>query len=307
VSSGHENAGYERLFGGDELTFGTGFPLTDSRESQPPAERELDLAAHAEAVGFDALWARDVPLYWPRFGDAGQTFDTWPWLSQVAARTDEVALGTASVVLPLRHPVHVAKSAASLDQLSGGRLVMGVASGDRDPEYDAFGVDREHRGELFRESVAALRTLWAESFPELGGEWGHLDGALDLVPKPTTETIPLLPTGHARQSVEWIAEHGDGWLFYHLPEETLESYLADWREAAGEKPYTMAVRTQLADDPTAEPEHVHQGYRAGVEWFRDYFERLAVAGVDHVLVSPAGDDPEADLELFAEEVIEPLR
>ena len=307
MSLDHANAGNERLFGTDRLTFGTGFPLTDSRTARPPVDRELDLAAHAESVGFDGLWARDVPLYWPRFGDAGQTFDIWPWLSQVAARTDEVALGTASVVLPLRHPIHVAKSAASLDRLSDGRLVMGIATGDRDPEFDAFDIDREQRGEQFREHVAAVRALWREEFPELDGDWGELDGALNLVPEPTTESLPLLPTGHARQSVDWIADHGDGWLFYHLPEETLESYLGEWREKAGEKPYAMAVRTNLADDPTAEPEHVHQGYRAGVEWFREYFERLAEAGVDHVLVSPAGDNPEADLELFAEEVIEPLR
>ncbi|WP_336001259.1 TIGR03571 family LLM class oxidoreductase [Halorientalis halophila] len=303
VTADHENAGYRRLFDGDGLTFGTGFPLTDNRESRPPAERELELAAHAERVGFDALWARDVPLHWPRFGDAGQTFDTWPWLSQVAARTDEVALGTASVVLPLRHPLHVAKSAATLDRLSDGRLVLGVATGDRDPEFDAFGIDRDRRGERFREAITLLRTVWREDFPEIEGSWGELDGDLDLVPKPTTGTLPLLPTGHARQELDWIAEHGDGWFFYHLPQDTLESYLADWRELAGEKPYAMAVRTDLADDPTAGPEHVHQGYRAGVDWFREYFRELDELGVDHVLVSPAGEDPERDLTRFAEAVV----
>lgn len=306
MTADHENAGYRRLFDGDDLTFGTGFPLTDSRESRPPADRELELAAHAESVGFDALWARDVPLYWPRFGDAGQTFDVWPWLSQVAARTDEVALGTASVVLPLRHPLHVAKSAATLDRLSEGRLVLGVATGDRDPEFDGFGVDRDERGALFRESVALMRTVWREEFPEVEGSWGHLDGELNLVPEPTTGTLPLLPTGHARQDVEWIADHGDGWLFYHLPESTLDSYLEDWRAAAGEKPYTMAVRTELADDPETGPEHVHQGYRAGTAWFREYFQRLDEVGVDHVLVSPAGETPETDLTRFAEEVIDRL-
>jgi len=305
----HANAGYRRLFGGDGLTFGVGFPLaasTDPERAPPPVDRELELAAHAEAVGFDGLWVRDVPLYWPRFGDAGQVFDTWPWLSHVAAHTDEIALGTASVVLPLRHPVHVAKSAATIDRLSGGRLVLGVASGDRDPEYEAFGVDRDDRGELFRESVTWLRCLWREEFPELDGRWGRLDGALDLVPKPTTGTIPLLPTGRARQELSWLGKHGDGWLFYHLPEETLSSYLAQWRDVAGDKPYVMAVRTELADDPTADPEPIHQGYRAGVEWFRSYFERVGSIGVDHVIVSPGGSDPETAVSAFAEHVVEKL-
>ena len=303
---GHENAGFRRLFDTDGLTFGAGFPLTGANRSTPDVEAELRLARHAEAVGFDGLWARDVPTYWPKFGDAGQTFDTWPWLSHVAAHTDDVALGTSSVVLTLRHPLHVAKSAATVDRLSDGRLVLGIASGDRDPEYPAFGVDREERGALFRESVEALRTVWREDFPELEGRWGSLEGDLDVVPEPTTETIPLLPTGHARQSLEWIADRGNGWLFYHLPERTLADYIADWREAAGEKPFAIAVRVELADDPTAEPEHLHLGFRAGIEWFREYFGRLEAMGLDHAIVGIQNDDREAALSTFADEIIEQL-
>lgn len=298
-----EAAGYRKLFETEDLTVGVGFPLTGSRQSQPPVDREIELATHAEALGFDALWARDVPLYWPQFGDAGQTFDTWPWLTQVGARTDEIALGTASVVLPLRHPIHVAKSAATVAQLSGDRLVVGVATGDRDPEYDAFGIEREQRGELFRESVRWLRELWKTAYPTLDGPWGSLDGDVDLRPKPDAR-IPLLPTGHARQDIEWIGTHGDGWLFYHLPDSTLEQFLGDWRDVAGEKPYTMALRVALADDRTAEPTPIHQGYRAGVEWFREYFRRLDGMGVDHVIVGLAGDDPEQELTAVADEVLD---
>jgi luciferase-type oxidoreductase len=300
----HENAGFRRLFDADDLTFGTGFPLTGANESAPDADEEMRLAERAETVGFDALWTRDVPTYWPRFGDAGQTFDTWPWLTQAAARTDDIALGTASVVLTLRHPIHVAKAAASVDRLSDGRLVLGVATGDRDPEYAAFDVDPSNREALFRESVETLRTVWREEFPEIDSQWGTLDGDLSVVPTPTTETLPLLPTGYARQTVEWIGDNGDGWLFYHLPDDTLESYLADWREAGGDKPFAMVVRMELADDPDASPEPVHQGYRAGIEWFRDYFRRLDEIGVDHVLVALENENAEGALATFAEEVID---
>ncbi|KAB1185403.1 MULTISPECIES: TIGR03571 family LLM class oxidoreductase [Haloferax] len=300
----HDNLGYQRLFD-DGLSFGVGFPLTNQNDTMPDVDEELRLARHAESVGFDALWARDVPTYWPSFGDAGQTFDVWPWLTQVATVTDELALGTASVVLPLRHPLHVAKAAATVDQLSGGRLVMGIASGDRDPEFPAFGVELSDRGTLFRESVELLRTVWREDYPEVESSWGTLDGEITLVPKPTTETVPLLPTGYARQTLEWIAEHGDGWLFYQLPQSTLESYLADWRDAAGDTPFSMAVQVELADDPGDGPEHIHQGFCAGTEWFRDYFSGLNEMGVDHVLVGLQSDDPEADLSRFADEVISP--
>ncbi|NGM70181.1 TIGR03571 family LLM class oxidoreductase [Natronolimnobius sp. AArcel1] len=300
----HENAGYQRLFETEEMTFGASFPLTGTNRSTPDRHDELHLAKHAEAVGFDGLWARDVPTYWPKFGDAGQTFDTWPWLSHVAAHTDEIALGTASIVLTLRHPIHVAKSAATVDQLSDGRLVLGVASGDRDPEFPAFGLEKAERGEAFRERFEAIRTMWREDAPSLEGEWGSLTGELSVVPEPTTETIPMLPTGNARQSREWIAEHGDGWLFYHLPERTLADYLFDWREKAGDKPYAMAVRVELAEDPTAQPEQLHLGYRAGVEWFQDYFRQLADYGVDHVIVGIGNDDSEAALSRFADEIID---
>jgi luciferase-type oxidoreductase len=300
----HANAGYERAFGTDDLTFGLGFPLTGSSETVPDVEAEMALAAHAEDLGFDALWARDVPLYWPRFGDAGQSFDVWPWLSHAAAHTDDIALGTASVVLPLRHPLHVAKAAASVDRLSGGRLLLGIATGDRDPEYPAFDVDPGERGARFREAVEVLRTVWTGEFPEVDTDRVTLEGELDLVPEPTADTVPLLPTGHARQDLVWTAEHGDGWLFYHLPDRTLETYLDDWRGAAGEKPYAMAVRTELAEDPAADPEHVHQGYRAGSEWFVEYFRGLDRMGVDHVLVSAGCDDPRQAVTRFGEAVID---
>ncbi|TYL38427.1 LLM class flavin-dependent oxidoreductase [Natronococcus pandeyae] len=304
MPSGHANAGYRRLFDRSGLTFGAGFPLTGTNRSTPDPEAEIELAKHAESVGFDGLWARDVPTYWPKFGDAGQTFDTWPWLSHVAAHTDEIALGTSSVVLPLRHPLHVAKSAATVDRLSDGRLVLGVASGDRDPEYPAFDVDPDSRGELFRESVEALRTVWREDYPELEDRWGRLEGDLDVVPNPTEETIPLLPTGNSRQSDEWIAEHGDGWLFYHLPESTLESYIRQWREATADKPFAIAIRVELADDPAAGPEPLHLGFRAGVEWYRDYFRRLEGYGLDHAIVGLQNDDRERAFETFAAEIIE---
>ncbi len=301
---GYANAGYRRLFEDENLTFGLGLPLTGVRRSTPAVDQEVELAAHAEGVGFDALWVRDVPTFWPRFGDAGGAFDPWPLLGHLAAHTDEVALGTASVVLPLRHPVHVAKSAATVDRLSDGRLVLGVASGDRDPEYAAFDVDPDDRGAAFREAVDAIRACWHESFPTVEGQWGRLHGDLDVLPKPTAGSIPLLPTGNARQSRDWIAEHGDGWLFYHLPERTLESYLESWRERGGDKPFVIAVRVELADDPGADPEPLHLGYRAGIEWFRDYFRRLAASGLDHVIVGLESDRPAEAMTTFAEAIVD---
>ena len=106
---------------------------------------------------------RDVPLRDPSFGDIGQVYDPWVYLGWIAAHTQTIALATGSIVLPLRHPLHTAKAAASVDQLSRGRLVLGVASGDRPVEFPAFGVDFERRDVLFRENFEFIRKVLERS------------------------------------------------------------------------------------------------------------------------------------------------
>src|SRR5689334_4259932 len=125
------NHGFARMFLPGRLTLGVMFPIEAFAGDTPSMRGQIALAQRAEAAGFAALWFRDVPLRVPSFGDTGQVFDPWVWLSYIGASTSNIALATGSIVLPLRHPLHVAKAAASIDQLTDGRLVLGVASGDR--------------------------------------------------------------------------------------------------------------------------------------------------------------------------------
>ena len=290
----------------DDLSVGLFFPITTSTDAIPPMDDQIERARYAAELGFDALWFRDVPLFWPKFGDAGQVYDPWVYLSHVAAHTDDVALATGSIVLPLRHPLHVAKSAASVDRLSDGRLVLGVASGDRPPEFPAFGVEEEEGGERFRESVDVMRTAWSEDFPEIDSSFGELDGSLDLLPKPTTESLPLLVTGHARQSVDWIADEGDGWVYYQRDVDDLAAMVSDWRERTDEyKPFVQVMHVDLDPDPTADAEPIHQGYAAGSEWFVERLRAVADCGVDHVMINVrhGGRDTRAVLTEFAEDVL----
>jgi luciferase-type oxidoreductase len=295
------------MFGGD-FSVGLFFPITTSEAAVPAMDDQIDLARHASDLGFDALWFRDVPLFWPKFGDAGQVYDPWVYLTHVAANTGDVALATGSIVLPLRHPLHVAKAAASVDRLSDGRLVVGVASGDRPPEFPAFGLEESETGERFRESVRLLRTLWSQEYPEVESSFGRLDGSLDLLPEPTTETLPLLVTGHAKQSLSWIGEHGDGWVYYQRDPGDLESMLSEYRDVAGEAPYVQVMHVDLDPDPTAGAEPIHQGYAAGVEWFRERLATLSELGVDHVMINVrhGGRDVRAVLDEFADGVLDEL-
>src|SRR6476661_4405157 len=138
-----EARGFRRMFAPGRLTLGVFFPIEAFRGDVPTMQGQERLARRAEELGFAALWVRDVPLRDPSFGDVGQVYDPWVYLGWIAAQTRTIALATGSIILPLRHPLHTAKEAASVDQLSGGRFVLGVASGDRAVEFPAFGVDAE--------------------------------------------------------------------------------------------------------------------------------------------------------------------
>lgn len=297
MSDPHDHPGFRRMYDSDELTFGAIFPLESYEGTSPSMNRQVERAQRAEELGFDALWFRDVPLLDPGFGDAGQLYDPWVYLSHIAAHTDDIALATGAIVLPLRHPIHVAKAAASVDELSGGRLVLGVASGDRPVEYRAFDEDLEARGERFRESVEVLRALWGEEFPEIESSFGAMNGAVDLVPKPTAGQVPLLITGHARQDEEWIAEHGDGWMYYTQSLGEQASTVERWRELTGDrfKPFGQSMYVDLAADPSEPPSGIHQGFRTGREWLIDYIAELDEIGVNHLMFNlkynerPAGD------------------
>jgi luciferase-type oxidoreductase len=290
------NDGYDQMFGDvngdDDLTLGLFFPIESVDGGQPAMENQVELAQQAEGYGFDALWFRDVPLWDPSFGDAGHLYDTFVYLSTIAAQTEEIALATGSVILPLRHPLHVAKQAASVDQLSGGRLVMGVASGDRPVEFPAFDVDHETRGERFRESYQFVKRALREKFPEIDSDLGTLDGSADLVPK-TTGEIPFLVTGHAQQERDWIAANGDGWLYYTQEFETQSALIDDWRARVREqtgseatrKPFVMSEHINLSDDPDAPPRRIHQGVELGRNRLIERIETWEELGVDHLAIN----------------------
>ena len=118
------NRGYNSVFRPGKLSVGLVAPLVSYTKSPVPnMTRHLERIQLAEALGFSAVWLRDVPFNVPSFGDAGQIFDPFVYLGLLAGATERIALGVASIVLPLRHPAHVAKAAASADVLSNGRLV----------------------------------------------------------------------------------------------------------------------------------------------------------------------------------------
>ena len=239
---------------------------------EPDMQQHAALARLADRLGFRALWLRDVPLYDPSFGDAAQVFEVFTYLGYLAGITQNILLGTAAVVLPLREPVLTLKAAASVDQLSGGRLLLGVASGDRPVEYPVFGRDFEQRGAAFREQVAMLR------------DWGEmrLPPGIRLLPKPAAP-LPLLVAGLAQQSPAWIGAQMDGWLAYPGTPDDHARRSAQWRAVAGgDKPYVSFIHLDLDEDPNLPLQRFRFGGRTGRDGLIAELRAMQDAGVQHI-------------------------
>ncbi len=284
------NRAYAATFRPGRLSLGLVVPVERYDAARAPAmHRHLERARLAEELGFSALWLRDVPFDVPAFGDAGQVFDPFVYLGLLAGRTARIGLGVASLILPLRHPAHVAKAAASADVLSGGRLLLGIASGDRAEEYPALAMDHAERGARFRDSYAYIRRM-AEDAPAFASPFGAPGGGMDMLPKPAGGRLPLLVTGGSGQGADWIARHGDGWILYPRPAAMQARMIADWRArlaAAGEpdKPAMEPLYIDLDDDPDAPPRPLHLGLRLGMTALRAYLTTRAAIGVNHVALN----------------------
>jgi luciferase-type oxidoreductase len=304
------NPGFSRMFARGRLTLGITFAIESYPGDAPTMRDQIRLARKAEQMGFAALGVRDVPLRDPNFGDLGQIYDPWTWLGYVAGQTESVALLTAAIVLPLRHPLHTAKAAASIDRLTGGRLVLGIASGDRPVEFPAFGVEREERGAMFREQVEYLNAAWGHTYPGIESRYGTLYGA-DLVPKPISARVPLMVTGNSQQSVEWIASNSDGWITYLRPMDIQVQVIREWHDiveavAPGTfKPFALPYKIDLVADPDVSPTPIHNGHRLGRSWLMRHLETLERAGANHVLLNfKLGSRPaEAVLDELATHVV----
>ncbi|MEM8721072.1 MAG: LLM class oxidoreductase [Cyanobacteria bacterium P01_G01_bin.39] len=305
------NKGYNSVFKPNQLSLGIVVPIENYASNPiPTMQHHLERVQLIDRLGFKALWLRDVPFNVPTFGDAGQTFDPFTYLGYLAAQTTDIALGVASIALPLHHPVHVAKSAATVDRLSGGRLILGVASGDRYEEYPAMGIDYENRGELFREAFAYIRKA-QESFPILESKhYGNSPGYIDVLPKATAHKIPLLITGSSRQTLEWNAENVDGWMSYPRELYLQQNTIAQWRDLVVKtqtynKPFMQPLYIDIQTDDDFKPQPIHLGLRIGVNYLVDYLHRLEDIGVNHVALNLRFNsmDMERTLENLAEKVL----
>ncbi len=157
-----------------------------------------------ETVGFDSLWLSERIT--------GEAPDPLVALAYAAARTKRLKFGMSVLVVPGRNPVVLAKELATLDRLSGGRLLPAVGLGVADPlEQQAFGVQRGERARIFNEALPLMRRLWTEEVVDHDGEYFHLEG-MRVVPKPVQQPLEVWLGGIAPSELKRVGRLADGWL-----------------------------------------------------------------------------------------------
>ena len=307
--------GYRRMFASDELTLGIFLPLRFYQGDMAVLAGQAQMVRDIDRLGFAAVWVRDVPLFDPAFGDAGQVFDPFTYLAFLAAQTKTIALATGSAIFSLRHPIDLAKASATIDQLSGGRLVLGIASGDRPLEFPAYGLQHAERGERFAQAVAYVRQLTGGQTPVVDSPLGRITGA-EFLPQPVAGVIPLMVTGSSRQSPAWIAEQADGWLTFpeatHTPEgpKRLAAKIQAWRGLiadGGFRPHMTNEWLDLVDDPNHPRTPIQGGYvlRTGRKGLIELLGEWRAAGVNHAALGiQFSQRPAAEVvQELAEEVL----
>ena len=261
----------------------------------------------AEEMGFESVWAVDhvvmCPDYRSRYPydasgrspfheDVVQP-DPLIWLAYVAAATRKLRLATGILILPQRNPVVLAKTLASLDRLSGGRMLLGVGVGWVREEAEAVGTRFSDRGRRTDEYIEAMRALWRSPRSSFAGETIHFDDVVSQ-PKPAQPGgVPIHIGGHSVAAARRAGRFGDGFYPLGVDGEELARLLKIVAETAHEHDRDPAA-IEVTCVGTLDPE-VARGYQR--------------AGVDRVTISPpTGDLVELRpvLERFRSEVIEPL-
>jgi len=180
-------------------------------------------ARMAEELGFDSVWIPDhivVPrAVEERYGPV--YYDAITVLAYLAGITDRVLLGTTVLVIPYRHPLVLAKQVASIDQLSEGRLVLGVGVGWSEAEFQVLKLPFAQRGYRTDEALRLMQTVWTQDTPEFTGTY-HTFSDILFQPKPRQTPVPIWIGGNSRAALRRTAEFATGWHPIDLPPATLQ-------------------------------------------------------------------------------------
>jgi probable F420-dependent oxidoreductase len=247
------------------------------------------VAEAAEQGGLDSVWIADHFLYRDAEGQVFGMHDSWTLLTAVAAVTERVELGNLVLCASFRDPGLTAKMAATLDEISGGRLTLGVGAGWHDPEYETFGLPTDHRVGRFTEWLEIVaRLIHGETVTYNGTYYSVQDATLDPAPP---HRIPILIAGHRPRMMKLTARWADAYntAWYGAPTEKVEDRLQTLDNAlqAANRPAdaitrTVGVLVRDPDQPSTDP----NPQAIQVQDLPDALAAYRKLGIDHLIVSP---------------------
>lgn len=220
------------------------------------------LAQAAEAAGFESLWTVEHTIVPAGYASAypydssgkmagGQNDIPLPdpliWMAYVAAATSRINLATGILILPQHNPVLAAKQIATLDHMSGGRILLGIGVGWLEEEFSALGVPFAERGARTDEYIAVLRELWSAEKPTFKGRFVNFDGAY-CRPQPVNKTVPIIVGGHSPAAARRAGRLGDGFFPARGAPGELIAIARDAAEAAGRNPAELELTVSAPDD-----------------------------------------------------------
>jgi len=292
----------------------------------PPAE-QFELVQRLEAVGYDSVWTGDHMSF------HNPIHESITLLATYAPITKRIKLGVGVYLLALRSPAVAAKQAATLDVLSGGRLVIGVGVGGENPkEFELCGIPHKERGARVNEAIDAVRTLWRDTPASFHGRFTRFDG-VSIDPKPVQQLPPIWIGGRSDAALARAGRQGDGWMSYVVQADRYAQSLDKIRAAAAtagrsmekftaahlvfitvgrdyeaaKRAWVSVLSKRYAQD--FEPLAKRYGVIGTPEQCAEQLERFRAAGCNYFVMGAIGDprDERVQLETIAAEIIPRFR
>jgi probable F420-dependent oxidoreductase len=263
----------------------------DGEGETPPWRTIRSFALAAEGHGLDSVWMFDHFFHKSPTGPVEGQHEASTIVSAVAAVTERVEIGTLVLCSSFRSPALVAKMAVTVDEVSAGRLILGLGAGWHDPEYEAFGLPNDHRVDRFEEALQIV-------VPQLRGETVTFDGRYHqareavLAPAPARH-IPVLIAAFGSRMLQLTARHADAWntAWYGAPDERLQENLAKLdaaMEAEGRDPTaltrTVGVTVHDPDLKRSEDEDEDTSFSGSVDDLAGVFDAYEALGIDHLIL-----------------------
>lgn len=266
----------------------------DISQHQQTWEELLSRTQFAEEAGFDGAWVFDH--FTPLYGDpSGPCMEAWTLLAALAASTERVRLGALVTGVTYRHPSLLATEAATVDNVSGGRLEFGIGAAWHQPEHQALGLDFPPAGERVRrleEALQVIRAIWTQDGASFDGRYYRLDG-VSYHPKPAQKPHPpvWIGAGGPKLSLPVVGRHADVWHTFGGPPDIERGWriVAEHAEKAGRDPSKIVRSTSLS-------------LSAAWDEVRRNADALRAAGVGYLTVSWPSEG-KAHLEEFVDRVM----